>query len=312
MTQLEAVVGGKLAVAVKSFEAAKIAKHMEFILRTGIKVVGFWEQDYPEQLRQISDAPPLLFVMGDVSVLSRPSVAVVGTRRPTAYGRRVAQELARALANANVVLVSGGARGVDSVGHKACVEAGGKTIVVLGSGHARLYPRENTRFFLEIAKGSGAVISEFLPFTSPDPGLFPRRNRIISGLAKTVIVVEGDMGSGALNTASWAADQSRDVYAVPGPIYSAKSRGTNWLISQGAMVYTGPESIVDEARPVQLPEMNQAEKTVFDALSHEPIHLDQISEMTHMDTPTALSVLLSLEIKGAVSQLPGKFFVRAL
>jgi DNA processing protein len=310
VAELEPVVGEKVALAIKLFDYSTVAEDILFIQQVGLRVIGFWEEDYPAHLAQLDDSPPLLFVKGDPEVLRNPGVAVVGTRNPTSYGRRVAEELGDALARAGVSLISGGALGIDGIAHKASLKAGGKTVAVLGSGHMNPSPSSHIDLFIRIAESGGAVVSEFRPSATPEPGHFPRRNRIISGLSWAVVVVEGDVDSGAMITAQWALEQGRDIYAVPGSIFSEKSRGTNRLISQGAYVYTGPEVLLGQVRERPLPEITHEERPVFEILKAEPMHVDEIADLLGIDPPTALSVLLSLEMKGAVRQLPGKFFVR--
>ncbi len=289
----------------------RVDRVLELVERLGLEVLGFWEEGYPPQLAEIPQAPPLLFVWGNAGVLAEEGFAVVGTRRPTQYGRRVARELGRECAERGYVLFSGGAYGIDAEAHRAALEAGGKTVAVLGGGHAHLYPRTHRELFRKMVEKGGAVVSEFPPDTRPDPGLFPRRNRIISGLAKAVVVVEGDKDSGAMITARWALEQGREVYAVPGPIYSEKSRGPNWLIAEGAFPYLGPESLFPEKRaPKELPELSPEEKRVFEALGREPKHVDQLAEELGLGPSEALTTLLSLEIKGLVRSLPGKFFAK--
>ena len=310
VAELEPIVGEKVALAIKLFDFSAVADDILFIQQAGVRVIGFWEEDYPAHLAQLDDSPALLFVKGDPEALRNPGVAVVGTRNPTSYGRRVAEELGDALARAGVALISGGALGIDGIAHRAALRAGGKTVAVLGSGHRNPSPSSHLELFARIVESGGAVVSEFLPSATPEPGHFPRRNRIISGLSWAVVVVEGDVDSGAMITARWALDQGRDVYAVPGSIFSEKSRGTNRLLSQGAYVYTGPEVLLGQARERPLPELSPGERGVFEIVKAEPMHVDEIAEALGIDPPTALSVLLSLEMKGAVRQLPGKFFVR--
>ncbi len=289
----------------------RVERVLGLVERFGLKVVGFWEEGYPPQLAEIPQAPAVLFVWGSVEALSEDAIAVVGTRRPTQYGLRVARELGRECARRGYVLVSGGAYGVDAEAHRAALDAGGKTVAVLGGGHGHLYPRAHRRLFEEMVEAGGAVVSEYPPDVRPEAGLFPRRNRIISGLAKAVVVVEGSRDSGAMITARWALEQGREVYAVPGPIYSEKSEGPNWLISQGAHPYLGPESLFPSGPPPrERPELSEEERRLLDALGREPKHVDEIAEELGLGVPEALTTLLSLEIKGVVRSLPGKFFVK--
>ncbi len=222
-------------------------KDLEFLERTSsVEVVTYWDEDFPELLREIPDPPLVLFCMGArKDLLGSPSLAVVGTRRPSHYGRVMAERVGRALAGAGWTVVSGGAYGIDSVVHRAVLEAGGGAVVVLGSGLAKLYPAGNKRLFREVME-QGLLVSEYLPFTSPAKYTFPQRNRIVSGLSSAVIVVEAGERSGALITARLAVEQGRDVYAFPGPVDSVTSLGCNRLISQGAIPVLSVDWLVEE------------------------------------------------------------------
>ncbi len=222
-------------------------KNLEFLKRSlSLKVVSYWDQDFPELLREIPDPPLVLFCMGArKDLLERPSLAVVGTRRPSHYGKVMAEKLGRVLAGSGWAVVSGGAYGIDSVVHRAVLENGGQAVVVLGSGLARPYPAGNKRLFQEVME-RGLLVSEYLPFTSPAKYTFPQRNRIISGLSSAVIVVEAGERSGALITAHLAVEQGRDVYAFPGPVDSGTSVGCNRLISQGAIPVISVDWLVEE------------------------------------------------------------------
>ncbi len=201
-----------------------------------IKWVTLWDEAYPQKLKEIADPPIVLFYIGDISVLKRGCVAVVGSRRATLYGRDVASRLGMRLSECGVVVVSGGAIGVDTAAHRGAVDAGGVTVVVMGCGLKGFYPRSNTSLFERIIDKGGLILSEFLPLCPASKYSFPRRNRIISGLSDVVVVVEAAERSGALITARLALEQGRDVYAVPGQINSIFSSGTNRLISEGAYV----------------------------------------------------------------------------
>ncbi|MBI4164346.1 MAG: DNA-protecting protein DprA [Acidobacteria bacterium] len=293
-------------------------------------------EDYPPLLRQIPDAPLVLFVRGDVKVLSQCAVAIVGTRKPSAYGSQVAHRLARDLAERQVVIVSGLARGIDSCGHRGALEAkGGRTIAVQGRGMDEIYPRENRKLGEKIAE-SGAVISEFPIGVGPLPENFPIRNRIISGLSLGVLVVEAAEYSGSLITARLALDQNREVFAVPGNITSAQSFGPNHLIKQGAKLVDQWMDVVEEfpaevrrqlMPPDAASEGSQAEgapslfeqsmtadqKAVFDFLRvDEPAFIDSIFGAVAIPPPRILQTLLELEMNGLIRQLPGKNFIRKL
>ena len=305
------------------------------------RLLAYGSNDYPPLLRQITDPPLALYVQGEVDVLSRHAVAIVGTRRPTAYGNAVAQRLATDLARRELVIVSGLARGIDSMAHRGALDAPGKTVAVLGCGLDVTYPRENKRLAERIAE-SGAVISEFPLGTSPQPENFPIRNRLISGLALGVVIVEAAEYSGSLITARLASDQDREVYAVPGNITSAQSFGPNLLIKQGAKLVDGWTDVVEEfpaairmqlipppaasesAGDPQQPALFETGATAGPALVGDPravyealrpdqaMFVDSISVAVSLPQPRVLSALLELEMGGLVRQLPGKNFVRKL
>ena len=309
--------------------------------KAACRLVTYSSDDYPDLLQQIADPPLALYVHGEVSLLSQYAVAIVGTRRPTAYGNAVAQRLASDLARRQLVIVSGLARGIDSMAHRGALEAQGKTIAVLGCGVDVTYPRENKRLAERIAE-SGAVVSEFPLGTSPQPENFPIRNRIISGLALGVVIVEAAEYSGSLITARLASEQDREVYAVPGNITSAQSFGPNLLIKQGAKLVDGWSDVIEEfpaairmhlmpppatsqsADDEQQPSLFEASvgaaaalsgdsKTVYEALRpDQAMFVDAICVTVSLPQPRVLSALLELEMSGLVRQLPGKNFVRKL
>jgi DNA processing protein len=299
--------------------------------------VPFGSDEYPALLKQIADPPLVLYVRGDATILSRHAVAVVGTRCPTAYGSSVAHRLAADLAQRGVVIVSGLARGIDSAGHRGALEAQGKTVAVLGCGVDVTYPRENKRLTDQIV-ASGAVISEFPIGTSPQPENFPIRNRIISGLALGVVIVEAAEYSGSLITARLASEQDREVYAVPGNITAAQSFGPNLLIKQGAKLVDNWMDVFEEfpaaVRAQLLPPAKRTElegrtqplfeagsasglsadqKAVYNVLrTDQAAFIDSIFGQTSLPQPRVLSALLELEMNGMVRQLPGKNFIRKL
>jgi DNA processing protein len=290
---------------------------------SGAAILHLWHPAYPQRLGAIYDAPPVLFVQGSIDCCSGHCVAVVGTRRPTPYGLAVAEHFARELSAAGAVVVSGLARGIDARAHRAALDAGGKTIAVVGTGPDRCYPPENRRLSAEIAE-SGAVVSEYRPGTGPEPGNFPRRNRIISGLSLGTLVAESDTDGGAMITAYLALDQNRDVFAVPGNIHSGRSRGCHALIREGkAQLVTTAADVLDEigepAAPAGVREnptgdavagLNGVESSVAGLVGAEPVHLDDIAGLSILTVPDLLVTLLSLEMKNVVRQLPGKYFIR--
>ncbi len=312
----------KTALAVKSFaDQPYIDKQLKSIEKHRVQMVGFQDPEYPEMLSQIHDPPCILFVQGDISCLKTDCIAIVGTRGPTTYGRIMAEKIAGELARRGITVVSGIARGIDSIAHRGALATGGKTVAVLGCGIDVVYPPENRKLQEEIAQ-TGALVSEFLMATSPDGTNFPRRNRIISGLSLGVVVVEAGEKSGAIITAEYALDQNREIFAVPGNITAAKSKGTNALIKRGAKLVQTVEDITEELwpkapalfkpppAPSALPGLSGEELKVLESLSLKPKHIDKISADIGITTGKALSILLSLELTGLVKQLSGKMFVR--
>ncbi len=286
------------------------------------RIVTVWHKEYPDLLRKIYDPPVLLFVFGKIKETDSRSIALVGTRHPTPYGHSVAESLTRDLAQHSITIISGLARGVDTIVHSTALKYGTRTIAVIGSGLDVPYPPENKKLMERIAE-EGAVVSEFPMGTKPDAPNFPRRNRIISGLSLGTVVLESAEDGGALITASTALDQDREVFAVPGNITEKRSDGPNKLIRDGrAKLITCVQDIFDElAQQLHLSfdqnnvkphiELTPTEQSLFNFLSNEPIHIDTLAEQTEISTSDALVTLLSLEFKGVVRQLPGKMFVRS-
>lgn len=282
----------------------------------GVKVISYLDPDFPANLADVPHMPPVLFIQGEITQSDREAVAIVGTRRPSHYGIRTAEELATGLAAAGITIVSGLARGIDSQAHRAALQASGRTIAVLGSGIDVIYPPENRELAKEIER-QGALITEFPPGIGPLAMNFPKRNRIISALSRVVIAVEAGEKSGVLNTCAWAQEQGRTVFAVPGRIGEERSIGTNRLIRQGAQILTSIKDVLDwlgiptQEKSKGTVEVGAQEKRVLEALSSEPVHIDEICEATGLPMPELLPLLFEMEIKKLVRQLPGKFFVRA-
>ncbi len=296
-------------------QITKVKKHRA-------KIITLWDSEYPELLRKIYDPPVVLFVRGDFVENDRYSIAIVGTRTPTNYGKAICEKFASELTKMNLTIVSGFARGIDTIAHLSAIKAGGRTIAVLGSGVDYIYPPEN-RKLVEDVISNGAIISEFPMGTKPDAMNFPRRNRIISGMSVGVLIIETSKNGGAMITAEFANDQNREVFAIPGNIDSIKSQGTNFLIKQNkAKLVETVEDIIEEIRPLIQPilktepprpkvELNVFEAKIFDVLSStEPMHVDKIAESTGLSVTDTLVHLLSLEFKDLVRQLPGKLFIK--
>ena len=290
------------------------------LAQLGIRALTLLDEEYPSNLREVADAPPVLFVRGRLLPQDARAVALVGTRRATAYGRSVAERLARDLAAAGVTVVSGLAKGIDTAAHLATLEAGGRTLAVLGNGLDQVYPPENGALARRIAEDSyGALISEFAPGVPPDAVNFPRRNRIVSGLSCGTVIVEAGERSGALITADFALEQGRDVLAVPGSIFNAMSVGANQLLRQGATPVTSAQDILEvvgavgeAATPLayQVPDMSALEARVWRALSGEPRHADEFARTLGLSSGEVAATLAMLELKGLARQVGSMLYTR--
>ena len=286
---------------------------------------------FPKSVLLVEQPPHRLYAIGNLGMLEGRRVGIVGSREPSAYGMRVTYEAARAAARAGLVVVSGLARGLDARAHRGALDAGGKTIAVLGGGVDVCYPLRNRDLYAEVRE-KGLLLSEMEPGARPWPKDFPRRNRIIAGLVEYLLVVEGKVAGGTSNTARWMLGLGKHILAVPGRIDEAVAESPNKLISEGAAVYRGPEDLLaaygialeavearerrELAAQVDLafasePDLLGAEAKVFDLLAPEPLDVDSIAERTALDAGTLLAALSSLELKGLAVQLPGKQFVLA-
>lgn len=287
------------------------------MLAQGITVLT-WDQDsYPRRLKEISQPPPVLYVRGEICPDDEWAVAIVGTRRVTAYGRQVAGEVATTLARSGVTVVSGLARGVDGIAHQSTLNAGGRTLAVLGSGVDRVYPPDHRRLAEHIV-ARGALVSDYPPGTPPEGINFPPRNRIISGLSLAVVVIEAGQSSGALITASFAADQGRDVFAVPGNINAPQSQGANRLIRDGARPLLDPQEILEALDLTRVTEHRTArrvlpadglEAQLYDLLGNEPLHVDDIRSKTDIPIEKVTATLALMELKGMVRQVGAMNYV---
>jgi DNA processing protein len=336
LTELEACgLSSRMARAIHAQEGLAAAEaEISKAEKLECHVVALSSESYPPLLKQISDPPLALYVRGDTAALAQHAIAVVGARRPSAYGSSVAHRLAADLAQRRLVVVSGMARGIDSASHRGALEAGGKTIAVLGSGVDVIYPRENKRLS-EMIVESGALISEFPLGTHPAPENFPIRNRVISGLSLGTVIVEAAEYSGSLITARMALEQNREVFAVPGNITSPQSFGPNLLIKQGAKLVDQWLDVIEEFPPsvrMQLlppggasestasatagapaPRLSADEKIIYESLRvDEALFVDSICGSVSLPQPRVLAALLGLEMNGLVKQLPGMNFVRKL
>ncbi len=294
-------------------------KEFEELDKINADILTLWDQDFPTNLKRIYSPPLLLYYCGSLELLNTDCLAVVGTRMPSAYGKLVCEKFSKELVFKEITIVSGLARGIDSMAHSTVLSNKGKTIAVIGSGIDVIYPPENKKLFKGICE-TGLVLSEYPLGTRPDPQNFPKRNRIISGLSLGTLVIETRITGGALQTARYALDHGREVFAIPGNITSPQSEGTNFLIQRGeAKPVTKAEDILEELNLLnnanilikkQVFDLNIFEQKIFDNLSDIPIHIDSLSNNTGFSTSDCLINLLSLEFKGYVKQLPGKMFVK--
>ncbi|HMA37273.1 MAG TPA: DNA-processing protein DprA [Chloroflexia bacterium] len=309
---LDAKTVASLVATRQSYDPAAVAAQLAAL---GASVLTWESPGYPERLRPVDGAPPVLYVLGEITPADDWAIGVVGTRQVTGYGREVTARLAADLARSKVTVVSGLARGVDTLAHSAALEAGGRTIAVLGSGLDQLYPPENRALVRRIVDGGqGAVISDYPLGTRPDAVNFPPRNRIISGLSLGVLIVEAAPGSGALITHRFALEQGREVFAVPGSIFNPQSAGTNDLLKQGAKCVTGVDDILEELQMglvaehvdavLALPE-DPTERTVLAWLQQDadPQHIDTIARGSGLPVHTVSSTLTLMELKGLVRQV---------
>jgi DNA processing protein len=309
--------------AIKNHKPENIEAELGLAANKDYRFVTLTDSNYPRLLREIPDPPPFLYVYGRLEGNSA-NLAVVGSRNATGYGLSTTKDLCTSLASYNLTIVSGMARGIDTAAHQGALAAGGKTIAVLGSGLERIYPVENRKLFHRIAE-NGAVVSEFPLMAGPEAHHFPIRNRIISGMSLGTVVVEATRKSGSLITARLAAEQNREVFAVPGSIQSFKSAGSHTLIKQGAKLVEHAQDVIEELVPLvpfnqrlennspdltnkRLAFLSDDEVRVYQALDPYPVHVDDLARKISMEPGKLLSMLLKLELNGMVQQSPGKLF----
>ena len=314
-------IGKKISEKIITYKA-KIEPYREIEKATkqGVNIVTLFDKDYPEQLKQIYDPPPVLYIKGQKSILNNKAIAIVGSRKASTYGRRVAVNFAKELALMDINVVSGMARGIDSFAHKGAIEAGGPTTAIFGCGIDIVYPPENVTLMQKIVE-CGCVISSFPLGTAPLSANFPARNRIISGLSLGTLVVEAAERSGSLITADFSLEQGREVFAIPGNIFSPYSRGTHKLIKQGAKLVENIDDILNELYLERLDNKDIEEKfdlknltvparTLFELIDYQPIQIEQLIEKTQSDSRNVNAVLTRLELKGLILALPGGYYVR--
>ncbi len=322
LTRVEGITP-RLAGAIKRHATPDwIYGDIEAARQKGFRIITQSDPEYPALLLQIPDPPPVLYIYGHLEGQAC-AIAVVGSRKATTYGRTVTRRLCEQLAVYGVTVVSGMARGIDTAAHEGALKGGGPTVAVLGAGLERIYPSENLKLFHRIAE-NGAVITEYPLQAEPEAHHFPMRNRVISGMSLGTVIVEAARRSGSLITARLAAEQNREVFAVPGSIHAATARGTHDLIKQGAKLVENIDDIIEEivphmavqqspgcpARPK--PKLTAAEMQVFEAIGPYPVHIDDLVRQLGLETGQLTAILSKMEIKGVVLQEPGKYFMRDL
>jgi len=313
-SQLCRVVPEALAANIlKRNSGQEVEKTLSWVARPGHEVLTLADTEYPGQLLEIADPPPLLYIAGNAKLLSSPALAVVGSRNATPQGMKNAQSFARAFSEAGLAIVSGLAIGVDSAAHRGGLEGRSSTIAVLGTGIDIAYPRRNEQLAEEISS-RGALVSEFPLGTPPNAGNFPRRNRLISGLSRGCLVVEAALDSGSLITARLAAEQGRDVFAIPGSIHSPLSRGCHALIKQGAKLVESAQDVLEELgtaiAPEAKPPESAADHDLLDKMGFDPCDIDCLVARSGLTTEIVSAILLQLELEGKIAGLPGGLYQR--
>jgi DNA processing protein len=324
LLQIEGM-GGKVAREIQKGPVEKaVERELSLLKEVGGKIVTLRDDAYPKRLKDIYDPPALLYVRGELQKEDELAISIVGSRKTSPYGRWITEKISQELARHGVTVVSGMARGIDSLAHWGALSGGGRTIAVLGCGVDVIYPSENRNLFTKIID-RGAILSEFPMGSPPEGGHFPKRNRIISGLSIGVVIVQASMESGSLITASCALEQGREVFAVPGQVGAEGSRGTNQLIKEGAKLVESSEDILEEILPQwrregeatpkgEGPErdLTEEERILYERLGETPLHIDELIRESQFDPGKVSSVLLNLELKGLVSQWPGKCFSKKM
>ncbi|MFP4417620.1 MAG: DNA-processing protein DprA [Fibrobacterota bacterium] len=321
----QAGISEAIASQIKNQDLLRIAEdQLRLAQKHGVEVITLDNKLYPGLLREIFAPPPVLYAKGRLDCFDSPSIAVVGTRRPSSYGFQAAGQLVTELVRMHITIVSGLALGIDTCAHQKCVDNEAPTIAVLGCGIDRVYPSTNRALADRIVE-KGVILSEFSLGTAPEAFNFPRRNRIISGLSSGTLVVEAGQKSGALITADYANQQGRDVYVVPGSIFSERSAGTHALLKNGAIPVRSAQDIVENMTTLSLKNppagcalsskveelLNESETAIVQELTADGVRLDQLSEATGKSINALMDTLLNLELRGFIRQLPGQLFVRA-
>ena len=317
-------IGNEVADQISTWESTvDLAAELKRVRDFGATVITQESPSYPRPLREIHAPPIVLYVWGELRERDHHAIGVIGARRTTHYGMESAKKLSYQLAYAGLTVISGLARGIDTAAHQGALAAKGRTVAVIGAGLAKLYPPENAVLAEKIRSGNGAIVSEFSMAVEPDRQTFPIRNRIISGWSHGILVVEAGLNSGALITSAQALEQGRSVYAVPGHINAPSAMGSNRLIQQGAKLVMDASDILDdlqillpdtkpspEAAVRPLPPLSEEERRVYDAIEQTETPIDDIATKSELPTSMVSSILLQLELKRLVKQLPGKYFVK--
>ncbi|WP_272667772.1 MULTISPECIES: DNA-processing protein DprA [unclassified Providencia] len=301
------------------FSSTKLTQTIKWLEKEEHQLITFYDSHYPLLLKQISNFPLVLFVIGQRELIATAQIAIVGSRQTSAYGRKWAELFAKEFTRYGLTITSGLAFGIDVVSHRAALNEKGKTIAVLGSGLANIYPKQHI-FWAEKIKEEGALISEYLPHTPPLPKQFPRRNRIISGLSKATVVIEAGMKSGSLITARYAIEQNRDLFTIPAPLGDPAFSGNHWLLQQGAYLLVDPEDIKPhlEAGLNWLPveslikeeinsEFNLTENKILSMVEYHPLPADVIAERAQQPITEVTSILTELEIDGVIASVAGGY-----
>ncbi|MBN2190872.1 MAG: DNA-processing protein DprA [Candidatus Aureabacteria bacterium] len=320
-----ATAAGRGKTALSRDEISVMKKHEEYFdlqaekdlcRENGVSIITVIDKEYPVSLLNLRQQPPVIYAKGDLSCLLKPSVAIVGSRRASDYGKKTAYKISYEAASRGISVVSGLARGIDISAHKGALDAGGATVAVLGSGILNIYPRENSKFTGKISE-TGLVISEFTLRSNPNPGNFPRRNRIISGLCSRVLVIEASLKSGSLITANFALEEGKDVYAVPGRIDSKLSEGSNRLIKDGAYCVAEPDDFIfgladackRENRSCDSGQvLSPDELKIMELLEADELSIEDISALSGMEAVDLATILFSLQMRHLIKKLPGNIF----
>ncbi|HEY3330337.1 MAG TPA: DNA-processing protein DprA [Capsulimonadaceae bacterium] len=319
----------KQAARLSAVKRGSVADGLAALERVGASIITLADPGYPINLREISDASPILFVRGTLCADDRFSVAIVGSRRATPYGMSIAERFGKELSARGLCVVSGGARGIDTRAHYGALAGGGRTVAFIGCGIDVNYPSDNRALYAQMVdSGQGAIVSEYAPGVEPEPWRFPARNRLISGMTMGTVVIESPIDSGAMITATDAASQGRDVFAVPGPIDTGRSTGCHKLIKEGAKLVETPQDIIDElglltltsddplstAEPYRAAPSDLApdQRRVLDMLTLQPRIVDTLIEESGLPAPQVVGMLTLLEMRGLARRVPGNAFVRVL